>query len=255
MARIISIVSGKGGVGKTTLGLNLGASLAKHFKKNVTLVDCNVTTSHVGLYLGMYYCPITLNKVLRGEYRIEDAVNEHYSGMKVIPASLSLTDLEGVDITELREKLKGLMDSNDIILLDGSPGLGREGIASMRASDEILYVTNPYIPFVMDIVRCQEIANEIGAKPLGIVVNMVNNKKYEMSNSEIEELTKLPVIANIPHDKNVHRSLTLKMPVVLFKPYSAASKEMLKLSSKIAGEAYKTEGAFARFFRKIGIKK
>jgi cell division ATPase MinD len=255
MARVISIISGKGGVGKTTLGLNLGASLAKHFKKNVTLVDCNVTTSHIGLYLGMYYCPITLNKVLRGEYKIEDAINEHYSGMKVIPASLSLTDLEGVDITELRNKLKGLLNDNDIVLLDGSPGLGREGIASMRASDEILYVTNPYIPFVMDIVRCQEIAKEIGVKPLGIAVNMVNNKKYEMSKSEIEELTKLPVIASIPHDKNVHRSLTLKMPVVLFKPYSAASKEMLKLSSKLAGEVYRTEGMFARFLRKLRIRK
>jgi cell division ATPase MinD len=255
MARVISIVSGKGGVGKTTLGLNIGASLAKHFKKNVTLIDCNVTTSHVGLYLGMYYCPITLNKVLRGEYEMEEAINEHYSGMKVVPASLSLTDLEGVDVTEIRNKLKGLMNDNDIILLDASPGLGREGVASMRASDEVLYVTNPYIPFVMDIVRCQEIAKEIGVRPIGIVVNMVNNKKYEMSKSEIEELTKLPVIATIPHDKNVHRSLTLKMPVVLFKPYSAASKEIVKLSSKLAGEVYRTEGTFHRFLRKMRLRK
>jgi cell division ATPase MinD len=255
LARIISILSGKGGVGKTTLGLNIGASLAKHFKKNVTLVDCNVTTSHVGLYLGMYYCPITLNKVLRGEYDIRDAINEHYSGMKVVPASLSLSDLEGVDITELRNKLKGLFEKNDIILLDGSPGLGREGIAAMRASDEVLYVTNPYIPFVMDIVRCQEIANEVGVKPLGVVVNMVNNKKYEMSKSEIEELTKLPVIASIPHDKNVNRSLTLKMPVVMFKPYSAASKEIVNLSSKLIGEVYKTEGAMLRFLKKLRLRK
>ncbi|MBN2202758.1 MAG: cell division ATPase MinD [Candidatus Aenigmarchaeota archaeon] len=255
MARVISIISGKGGVGKTTLGLNIGASLAKHFNKNVTLVDCNVTTSHVGLYLGMYYCPITLNKVLRGEYKVEDAVSEHYSGMKVVPASLSLTDLEGVDITELRSKLKGLMSDNDIVLLDGSPGLGREGIASMRAADEVLYVTNPYIPFVMDIVRCQEIANEIGVKPLGVVVNMSNNKNYEMSDSEIEELTKLPVIAKIPHDTNVHKSLTLKMPVVLFKPYSAASKELISLSSKLVGEVYETEGKLLRFLRKLRIKK
>ena len=255
MARVISIVSGKGGVGKTTLGLNIGASLAKHFNKKVTLVDCNVTTSHVGLYLGMYYCPITLNKVLRGEYKISDAVNEHYSGMKVVPASLSLTDLEGVDVTEIRNNIKDLLDDNDIVLLDGSPGLGREGIATMRASDEVLYVTNPYIPFVMDIVRCQEIAKEIGVKPLGIVVNMSNNKNYEMSDREIEELTKLPVIAKIPHDKNVHKSLTLKMPVVLYKPYSAASKEIVNLSSKLAGEVYRTEGRMKRILRKLRLRK
>jgi cell division ATPase MinD len=254
LARIISIISGKGGVGKTTVGLNLGASLAKHFKKNVTLVDCNVTTSHVGLYLGMYYCPITLNKVLRGEYNINEAVNEHYSGLNIVPASLSLSDLDGVDVTELRNKLKGLFSDNDIIFLDGSPGLGREGVAALKASDEVLYVTNPYIPFVMDIVRCQEVAKEVGVKPLGIVVNMVNNRKYEMTNEEIEELTKLPVIATIPHDKNVHRSLTLKMPVVMFKPYSAASKELINLSSKIIGETYEVEGRLARFLRKLGIR-
>ncbi|MFH1473647.1 MAG: cell division ATPase MinD [Candidatus Aenigmatarchaeota archaeon] len=254
MARIISIISGKGGVGKTTVGLNLGASLAKHFKKNVTLVDCNVTTSHVGLYLGMYYCPITLNKVLRGEYNINEAVNEHYSGMNVVPASLSLSDLDGVDITELRSKLKGLFSDNDIILLDGSPGLGREGVAALKASDEVLYVTNPYIPFVMDIVRCQEVAKEIGVKPLGVVVNMSNNKKYEMTSKEIEELTKLPVISTIPHDRNVHRSLTLKMPVVMFKPYSAASKELIKLSSKLIGETYKVESRLQRILKGLKLR-
>jgi cell division ATPase MinD len=254
LARIISIISGKGGVGKTTVGLNIGASLAKHFKKNVTLVDCNVTTSHVGLYLGMYYCPITLNKVLRGEYNINEAVNEHYSGMNVVPASLSLSDLDGVDVTELRNKLKGLFNDNDIILLDGSPGLGREGVASLKASDEVLYVTNPFIPFVMDIVRCQEVAKEVGVKPLGVVVNMATNKKYEMTKDEIEELTKLPVIATIPHDKNVHRSLTLKMPVVMFKPYTAASKELIKLSSKLIGETYEVEGRLSRFLRKLRLK-
>ena len=64
MTRIIGVVSGKGGVGKTTLVANLGAALASLYKKDVIVVDCNVTTSHLGLYLGMYYYPISLNKVL-----------------------------------------------------------------------------------------------------------------------------------------------------------------------------------------------
>jgi len=247
-------VSGKGGVGKTTIGLNVGVVLAKHFKKNVTLVDCNVTTSHVGLYLGMYYCPITLNKVLRGEFNIKDAVNEHYSGMKVVLASLSLSDLEGVDITELRNRIRGLFNKNDIILLDGSPGLGREGVAAMKAGDEILYVTNPFIPSVLDVVRCQEVANEIGVKPLGVVVNMVNRNRYEMTKDEIEELTKMPVISAIPFDKNVHRSLTLKMPVVMLNPHSAASRELHILASKLIGRTYEADGRLLRFLRKLRLR-
>jgi cell division ATPase MinD len=254
MVRIIGIVSGKGGVGKTTVGLNLGASLAHHFKKNVTIVDCNVTTSHLGLFLGMYYCPITLNKVLRGEYTAEEAVQQHHSGLKIIPASLSLSDLEGIDVTEIRESIKSIFDKNDIILLDGSPGLGREAIATLRASDEILYVTNPYIPFAMDIVRNQEIVNEIGVKPLGIVLNMVHGKKYEMNNKEIEELTRLPVIAKIPFDMNVHKSLALKTPIVTYKPYTAASKEIIKLASNLIGETYKFDGVIQRFLNRMGLR-
>jgi cell division ATPase MinD len=251
MVRIIGIVSGKGGVGKTTVGLNLGAVLAQHFKKNVTIIDCNVTTSHLGLYLGMYYCPITLNKVLRGEYTAEEAIQNHHSGLKIIPASLSLSDLDGIDMTEIRNSIKSLFDKNDIILLDGGPGLGREAVATLKASDEILYVTNPYIPFAMDIVRNQEVVNDLGVKPLGIVLNMVHGKKYEMNAKEIEELTRLPVIAKIPFDRNVHKSLALKTPVVTYKPYSAASKEIVKLASTITGEAYEFEGALQKFLNRF----
>ncbi len=254
MVRVIGIISGKGGVGKTTVGLNLGAALAYHFKKNVTIVDCNVTTSHLGLYLGMYYCPITLNKVLRGEYNAEEAIQQHHTGLKVIPASLSLNDLEGIDVTEIRNSLKSLFDKNDIILLDASPGLGREAVATLRASDEVLYVTNPYIPFAMDIVRNQEIVNEIGVKPLGIILNMVHGKKHEMNKKEIEELTRLPVIANIPFDRNVHKSLALKTPIVTYKPNTPASKEIIKLASNLIGETYKFEGALQRFLRRLGLR-
>jgi len=254
MVRIIGIVSGKGGVGKTTVGLNLGASLAHHFKKNVTIVDCNVTTSHLGLYLGMYYCPITLNKVLRGEYTVEEAIQQHHTGLKVIPASLSLTDLEGIDVTEIRNSLRSIFDKNDVILLDASPGLGREAVATLRASDEVLYITNPYIPFAMDIVRNQEIVNEIGVKPLGIILNMVHGKKYEMNKGEIEELTRLPVIAKIPFDRNVHKSLALKVPVVTYKPHTQASREIINLASNLIGETYKFEGALQRFLRKLRLR-
>lgn len=255
MTRIIGILSGKGGVGKTTIGLNIGAALAQNFKKDVTIIDCNITTSHLGLYLGMYYCPITLNKVLRDEYSAEEAIQSHSTGLKIMPASLSVSDLEGIDMSQLRNKIKSIFKKNDIILLDGSPGLGREALATLKASDEILYITNPYIPFAMDIVRNQEIVSKTDTKPLGIVLNMVHGKKYEMTEDEVEQLTKLPVIATIPFDTNIHQSLALKMPIVTLNPNSSSSREIIRLASDLIGEKYEVEeGALQRFLNKLKWK-
>lgn len=255
MARIIGVVSGKGGVGKTTVTVNLGAVLAQNFKKRVTVIDCNVTTSHLGLYLGMYYSPITLNKVLRGESTIQEAVYEHFTGMKIVPASLSLSELEGVDITQIKNNIKVLNNDNDIIFLDSSPGLGREALACLRACDEVLYVTTPYVPSIMDVIRCQEVVNEIGLKPIGIVLNMIDKEKHEMTKKEIEQLTGLPVITSIPYDKNVKMALTEKLPVVVFKPYTSASKEFFKIAGSLIGETYKSNSLFSRLLNRFRLSR
>lgn len=253
MARVIGIISGKGGVGKTTLTANLGASLAHFFKKNVTVIDCNITTSHLSLYLGIHFCPTSLNKVLRNEISIEEALYKHYSGANIVPASLSWKDLEGVDVIQIKDSIKKLFDKTDIILLDAAPGLGREALAAIKACDEVIFVTTPYVPCVMDVIRCLEVVNEIGVKPLGIVLNMVGNERYEMKKKEIEQLTGLPVIASIPLDKNVLKSLALRTPVVLFNKKSKASREIIKLASTLIGETYREEGFFSRIFKKLRL--
>jgi len=238
MARIISIFSSKGGVGKTTITANLGAILASKFQKKVTIVDCNLTSSHLALYLGIYYSPITLNKVLRGDYQISEAIYIHSSGMQVIPASLSATELEGTDLLKLPNIISSLDPTNDFLILDSAPGLGREAIASLKSSREVLFVTTPIVSTVLDIVRSQEVLREIGIKPIGIVVNMMSGASYEMRKEEIEQLTGLRVIATIPYDKDVYRSTALKQPIFLLNPNNRASKELIKLAAYISGEEY-----------------
>lgn len=236
MTRVIGVISGKGGVGKTTLVANLGAVLSQKFKKNVVIVDCNLTTSHLSLSLGMYYCPITINNILRDEKNIMEALYDHSSGMKIIPASLHLRELVGVDIAKINNYLKELKGKVDIIILDSSPGLDREAYATIRASEEIIFVTNPNILAVSDIIKCKEAITEIGKKPIGVVVNMVNKKDYELTKKEVEILTEMPVIATIPQDKNIPKSLARKTPVVMLKPKSKASKEIIKLAGLVIGE-------------------
>jgi septum site-determining protein MinD len=257
MTRVIGIISGKGGVGKTTLVANLGSVMAQKFKKDVIVIDCNVSTSHLGLYLGMYYTPVTLNQVLTGEAAIDDAIYQyHINGLRVIPASLSFSDLKGVDIAKLKNAIKKLFGKADIILLDAAPGLGREAMATVKASDEVVFVNTPFVPSTMDIIKCHQVANEMGIKPLGVVLNMVGKDSYELTKKEVEELIELPVISTIPMDKNVLRSLALKMPVVLFSPNSPSSKEFVRLAAKVLGEEVEEgEGFFYNFFGMFRRKK
>ncbi len=254
MSRIIGVISGKGGVGKTTIVINLGAALASKFKKDVIIVDCNVTASHLGLYLGMYYYPVSLNQVLSGEVRIDKAIyNYSIPGMRIIPASLSLNDLKGVEVADLKKHIKTLFGAADIILLDGAPGFGREVMATIQASDELLFITTPFIPTLIDTMKCFNVANEIGAKPLGIVLNMTGEGRHELFPNEIEQLVELPVISQIPRDKNVVKGLAAKLPVIDYNPRSKASKEIMKLAAHIAGETYKPQGFFSKvssFFRR-----
>ena len=86
MTRIIGVVSGKGGGGKTVTTINLSAALMG-FGKNVIAIDADVKMSGLGLQLGMYYFPVTLNDVLGNRGTIHESLYIHSSGLRIIPAN------------------------------------------------------------------------------------------------------------------------------------------------------------------------
>jgi septum site-determining protein MinD len=89
--RVISILSGKGGVGKTTTVANLGLALSMVFNKKVVLLDGNSTTPDLGLHLGMYSFPHTLEDVLMGKVSITEALYHHPQGISILPPPCPLT--------------------------------------------------------------------------------------------------------------------------------------------------------------------
>ena len=249
MSRVIGVVSGKGGVGKTTVAINLAAALHRWHKKNVLLVDCNVSTSHVGLYLGLYSTPATLNDVLRGTVPPEKAVYEHESGINVIPASLKLVDMKDINWDGIKEKMKGIFDNYDFVILDSSPGFGKESMLTLGACDEAVFVTNPIIHSAVDLVKCKQLSEELGIKSLGIALNMVRNKKYELSRNEVRELAELNVVCSTPYDEKIAKSVVSKQPFVS-KGNSRSHREFKKLAQIVSGEHFIEEerGLLRRIF-------
>ena len=250
MTRVIGVISGKGGVGKTTLVANLAVAL-NNFGKKVTVVDCNITTSHLGFCFGLYYYDKTLNDVLKQQASIDDAIYYHKSGVEIIPASLSVEDLIGVDIAGLKYILD--IPSTDIVLLDSAPGFGREAISVLNTCKEVIIVTTPFINAVTDVARVTKIVNELGIKPIGVVLNMVKRRGYELTKRDVERFTGLPVVSKIPFDETIEKSLVVGKPIVEYQPYSRASVEFMKLAAELAGAHYSVpkSSAFLRFWNSL----
>lgn len=238
MARIISVLSGKGGVGKTTLVSNLGAALAKKGKR-VIILDGNVTTPNLSLHLGIPFYPITLHDVLEKRIPIESAIYDHPSGISVIPASLSADKVRNVDIEKLEGVLWSLLGRADIIIVDAAAGLGKEALAAIGVADELIIVTNPDLPSVTDALKTIKIAEDSGTKVLGVVVNRVKGHKHELSLSDIKSMLEIPIIAVVPEDIAVPRSIAKKIPVVHHKPSSRSARAFKRLASRIVGEPWK----------------
>jgi septum site-determining protein MinD len=102
MNKIIVIVSGKGGVGKTTTAINLGAAM-NYFGKDVLIIDGNLSTPNIGIHLNSPEVPISLNHVLQNKADAYEAVYEHDSGMKIIPSSLSVKELKKIKPERLKD--------------------------------------------------------------------------------------------------------------------------------------------------------
>jgi septum site-determining protein MinD len=249
MARVIVINSGKGGVGKTTTAINLGASLNK-LNQEVIIVDANLNTPNVGLQLGAPIVPITLNHVLKGKAEIEEAIYEHSSGTKIIPSSLSVKELTKFNtkkIPEIAKKLSGLCD---FVILDCAAGFGEEVMASLDAADEVLMVTNPEMPAVTDALKAVKVAREKGKNVTGVVVTRHSNAKYEMPLSSIKSMLETQIIGVVPEDKAVKEALTRRDAVVHTHPRSRVSKKYEEIARRVMGEKIeKKKTFFYKLFR------
>lgn len=238
MTRVITIASGKGGVGKTTLTANLGIALTR-LGYRVCLLDADVAMANLSLLLGMHSSPITLHDVLLGEASVQDAIYEGPEGVKFVPSGLSLENYRRVDTERLGPIVQSIAPLFDFVLLDAPAGIEKNVLSALAAGEEILLVTQPTSASIADVLKIKITAQRLGSKPIGIVLNFVMREKGEVSEDEVSKMLELPVIGIIPFDDEVRRSFMQEKvsPVIVRKPSAPSSQAITRAAMRLTGKS------------------
>jgi septum site-determining protein MinD len=242
-SKVFGIIALKGGVGKTTLVSNLGASLTKDFNKKVLLIDANFSTPHLGLHLGLVNPKYTLHHVLNDNHSIFESIYQHDLGFHIIPGKLAPFVINPL---VLKERLAPLRNVYDVILIDSSPSLNEEMYATMAASDELLVVSSPDYPTLSSTIHAISVAGNRDAKIRGIVINKAYKKKFELSKKDIEGASGIKILEVVPHNIKVVSALSRMQPVVINFPKQDVSISYRNLAGSLIGEKKSRKNFFKR---------
>lgn len=232
MSKIIVITSGKGGVGKTTTAINLGAAM-NFFGKDVLIIDGNLTTPNVGVHLNSPEAPVNLNHVLQKKAEPYEAVYEHESGIKIMPSSLSIKELKKITPEKLKDFANEFKKLSENIIVDCAAGLGKEAMSAIEMADELIVVTNPEMPAITDALKAIKMAEQFKKPVTGIIVTRVRKNKTEMPPETVKDMLEVPILGMIPEDLSIQDALNHKDAVIHVFPKSNASRAYKEIAAKI----------------------
>ena len=236
--RIIAVTAGKGGVGKTTLTVNLGLAL-RNLGFRVCIIDANFTAPDVALHLG-FSPEATIWEVLKGKTPLSDALYEHECGLHIIPGSQDMEVVANRDVYKrLKRKMRKL--KYDFIIIDTPPGLGDDAKSALIPAKEVIVVATPEWPSLANAYRAAIFASEMKKNVMGIVLNRSTVHELEPNPIMVENVMRLEVLGKIPEDMAVRKSIAIQNPVVLSYPTSPASVELRKIAHMLGGLPWKDQ--------------
>lgn len=239
MGKVISVASGKGGVGKSVITANLGMGLSK-FGRKTLMIDGDLPASDLSMFLGIKDTPITFYDVLVGNRSLEEVIYQVYGGADFVPAGASLDDFLRINLDKFKEIIDQIKNDYRYILIDTPPGINKYSLGAIRAADEILWVISPDRPSINDTLRLKSRVENFGMKALGIIVNRAPNFSFwekrkipTIKKSEIERQLGARVIASIPEDKDVYKSIRVEKPLLKYSPKGDAGKAFKSCAKRV----------------------
>ena len=232
MVKVIGVIAIKGGVGKTTIVANLSATLARQGSK-VLAIDGSLTNGNLSIPFGLINPLVTLKNVVDGKAKIQQAIYKHESGVDFIPSPFSLEHPKHYDLRKIMASIK---NSYDYILLDIPTGMEEEAESAIAACDELVLTAEPRLVDVVDAFPEMALAEKLKIPILGIVLNKVKFKAYEVKYEEIEAKLGYKILGVIPDDSHIIKAEAMQKLVVLSSPSSQSAKAITLISKVLQGK-------------------
>lgn len=239
-AQVITVTSGKGGVGKTTAVANLAVALASDSSK-VVCIDGDIGLRNLDVILGLENRIVyDIVDVIEGRCRLKQAMirDKKLPELYLIPAAQT-RDKNAVSPSDMNRLIKDLRSDFDFVLIDSPAGIERGFRNAIAAADRVLVVTNPEVSAVRDADRVIGILEAEEKGPASLIINRMNPalvKNGDMLSSEdVLDLLAVELIGIVPEDENVIIGSNRGAPVAT-DPKSRAGQAFRNIARRLKGE-------------------
>lgn len=242
---IIYVVGSKGGVGTTTVAVNLAENLLDADSgKTVSLIDMNLLFGDIPIFLGMESPLFDWAEVARNITRLDSTflmgtLYKHPSGLHVLPSPTSIFETFSSG-PEIMTKLLRLMRTMfDYVVIDGGQDLGEMAKATMRLADKVVIVTLLNLPCLINVKRLREAFLRLGYPSddrVSIVANRSHKKSGNISVADAERTLKKKIAWAIPNDfPNTMNAINMGKTLSDVAPASEIRKEISKIADFFRG--------------------
>jgi flagellar biosynthesis protein FlhG len=240
IARTITVTSGKGGVGKTSLVANLAVCLAQAGQK-VIILDADLGLANIDVVFGIRP-KHNLMDVVNGKMNLDEIMIAGPCGIQIIAGGSGVSELAQLEqekAERLFNQLKFLEDKTDFLLIDTGAGISDSVISFCQAADQIIVVTTPEPTAMADAYGIIKIIST--KRPESYVSILINRADSLEDAAFVQDRLckvadefldfKLHPIGSLPQDRQMHLAVRQQTPLLLFSPMSPAAIEIRKLVS------------------------
>ncbi len=264
MARVITITSGKGGVGKTTTTANLGTALAMRGAR-VAVIDADIGLRNLDVVMGLENRIVyDLVDVIEGRARLRQALikDKRLPELFLLPAAQT-RDKEAVTPEDMIALTNQMRPDFDYILVDSPAGIEGGFRNAIAGANEVLIVTTPEVSAVRDADRIVGLVEAAEKGPPRLIINRINsrlvNRGEMLSMEEVVEILAIEPVGVVPDDETIVIS-TNRGEVAVFDQHSQAGRAFVNIARRVAGEDVPLmaftdqQGVLDRFFGLFGRK-